>query len=246
MGVTASELELPEINAMLEARTPMQIVEWAVAQFGNELIMSSSFGAESACLIHMAATYAPRIRIVMVDTGFLFPETHRFMEDLRKRMDLNVWVYRTNQDPIAYVQGTGDTDFAFRRDVESCCEINKNNTFDRAIKELAPSAWVRGIRRDQADTRKSREIVEWSKRNNCFAISPLLPWTNRDIGLYMKQHQLPYHPLVEKGYLSIGCNPLSCTRPVMPGEDPRAGRWAGQAKTECGLHVETSLDSAKL
>lgn len=243
---TTTELDLPEINAMLETRTPPQIVAWAAAEFGNGLVMSSSFGAESAVMLHMAVQVMPRIRIIMVDTGYLFPETHAFMEALRKRFDLNIWVYRTRNDPVKYLHDAGEAQWDWRNNVEGCCAVNKNEPFDRAMKELAPAAWLRGIRRDQADTRKSRQIVEWSKRNNCYAISPLLPWSGREIGLYMKEHGLPYHPLVEQGYLSIGCNPLSCTRPVQAGEDPRAGRWAGQSKTECGLHVDSSLDSAKL
>jgi phosphoadenosine phosphosulfate reductase len=104
--------------------------------------------------------------------------------------------------------------------------------------ELQPRAWLRGIRRGQATTRSNRRIVEWNDRNHCYAISPLLAWDDTQIHDYMKQHDLPFHPLYASGYKSIGCNPLSCTRPVMPGEDPRAGRWAATAKTECGLHLE--------
>lgn len=245
MTATA-QLDLPTLNEMLEARTPPRIVEWAAAQFGEQLVMSSSFGAESAVLIHMAIQHLPRIKIVMVDTGYLFPETHRFMEDLRKRFDLNVWIYRTSQDPQKYLKEAEEIDFTVRNDVERCCAINKNEPFDRAMRELSPGAWIRGIRRDQADTRKSRHVLEWSKRNNCYAISPLLTWSGKEIGQYMQQHELPYHPLVNEGYLSIGCNPLTCTRPVQLGEDPRAGRWAGQSKTECGLHVDNSMDSARL
>ncbi len=242
---TSTELDLPDINLLLAQRTPPQIVEWAAAQFGEQLIMTSSFGAESAILLHMAASVLPRIRVVMIDTGYLFPETWSFMESLRKRFDLNVWVYRTRNDPIRYLADAGEADPAWRSNVEACCGANKNEPFDRAIRELAPAAWLRGIRRDQADTRKGRDIVEWSKRNACYAISPLLPWTGRDIGMYMKQNDLPYHPLVEQGYLSIGCNPQSCTRAVQAGEDPRAGRWAGQAKVECGLHIDASANAAK-
>jgi phosphoadenosine phosphosulfate reductase len=241
-----NQLDLPEINAMLETRTPPQIVAWAAAQFGNELVMSSSFGAESAVMLHMAVQVMPRIRVIMVDTGYLFPETHAFMEQLRKRFDLNVWIYRTRNDPIRYLSEADEKDPSWRDNVEQCCGQNKNEPFDRAMKELLPGAWLRGIRRHQADTRKARQIVEWSKRNNCYAISPLLPWNGREIGMYMKEHQLPYHPLVEQGYLSIGCNPLSCTRAVAAGEDPRSGRWSGTAKVECGLHIDESLDSAKL
>ncbi|HEY0007364.1 MAG TPA: phosphoadenylyl-sulfate reductase [Tepidisphaeraceae bacterium] len=238
--MNATDLNLPELNQMLADRTPPQIVAWAAAEFGDQLIMTSSFGAESAVLLHMAASQKPDIRIVMVDTGYLFPETYRFMEELRQRMNLNVWVFRSQQDVVKWLPDHGETDPTWRNNVEACCGANKNEPFDRAMKTLAPSAWLRGIRRDQAETRQSRSIVEWSRRNNCFAVSPLLPWSGREIGLYMKEHDLPYHPLVEKGYLSIGCNPLSCTRPVLAGEDPRAGRWAGQSKTECGLHVEKS------
>jgi len=243
--MTTTELNLDDANAVLETYEPPRIVQWAAKEFGDALVMSSSFGAESAVLIHLATRVAPRIRIIMLDTGYLFPETHQFMESLRQRFDLNVWIYRTRNDPIRYLQIANETDPSQRLDVERCCGVNKNEPFDRAIKELAPSAWMRGIRRAQASTRGDRRIVEWSDRNNCYAISPLLPWNDEQIHAYMKQHDLPYHPLYESGYKSIGCNPLSCTRPVLPGEDPRAGRWAGSTKTECGLHLEQPISGKK-
>ena len=114
------------------------------------------------------------------------------------------------------------------------------------MKDLAPKAWLRGIRRNQAETRRSTPFIEFSRRYNCHAISPLLNWTGREIYAYMKKHDLPYHPLYEKGYLSIGCNPLSCTRPVQAGEDPRSGRWSEANKVECGINLTNSLDSANL
>jgi phosphoadenosine phosphosulfate reductase len=239
-------LDLDAINPMLETKQPTQIVEWAYAQFGRDIVMSSSFGAESALLIHMATRLLPDIRIVMVDTGYLFPETHRFMEELRLRMNLNVWVYRTRNDPIAYLKQAGETDPNWRKDISACCAINKNEPFERAMMELRPRAWLRGIRRQQADTRKNRQILEWSSRYDCYAVSPLLNWTTREIYYYLKQHDLPFHPLYEKGYLSIGCNPASCTRAVGEGEDPRSGRWSGTEKVECGINLNNSLDSANL
>jgi phosphoadenosine phosphosulfate reductase len=181
----------------------------------------------------------------MVDTGYLFPETFAHMEALRKRLNLNVWVYRTRNDPIQYLRDAGEGEPSWRNDVDRCCAMNKNEPFERAMKEIAPRAWLRGIRRAQSDTRRGAQFVEWNSRYNCHAVSPLLNWSTRDIYQYMKQHDLPYHPLYEKGYLSIGCNPLSCTRPVTAGEDPRAGRWAGQGKVECGINLE-SLDSSQL
>jgi phosphoadenosine phosphosulfate reductase len=196
-------------------------------------------------MIHLAIRHKPDIRIVMVDTGYLFAETFAHLESLRKRFNLNVWVYRTRSDPIQYLREAGEGEPTWRNDIDRCCGVNKNEPFERAMKELAPKAWLRGIRRGQADTRKTAQFVEWNARYGCYAVSPLLNWSGREIYQYMKEHDLPYHPLYEKGYLSIGCNPLSCTRAVTAGEDPRAGRWAGQGKVECGINLE-SLDSSQL
>lgn len=231
-------IDLEATNAVLETYEPHEVVSWAARQFGRDLVMSSSFGAESALLIHMAIQELPDIQIVMVDTGYLFPETHEFLETLRHRFELNVWVYRTRNDPFAYLKSAGETDPTVRQDVPRCCAVNKNEPFERAMRQLKPKAWLRGIRRHQAQTRADKAVIEWSQRYDCYAISPLLNWTRREIHNYMKRHDLPYHPLFDQGYASIGCNPTTCTRPVQIGEDPRAGRWSGSNKTECGLHLE--------
>jgi phosphoadenosine phosphosulfate reductase len=239
-------LDLDTLNAVFENQQPTQVVDWTARQFGDGLVMSSSFGAESALLIHMATQVLPRVRVIFVDTGYLFPETHAFMEQLRRRFDLNVWAYRTKNDPFGYLKAHGEGDPTWRKDVDACCAANKNEPMERAMRELTPAAWLRGIRRQQAESRKAARFVEWSARYNCYAVSPLLNWGSREVHAYMKKHDLPYHPLWEKGYLSIGCNPLSCTRPVQAGEDPRAGRWAGEGKVECGINLTNSLDSANL
>lgn len=239
-------LDLDALNPTFEKQDPTQIVTWAAAQFGDDLVMTSSFGAESALLVHMANQALPGIRIVFIDTGYLFPETHAFMEQLRRRFDLNVWTYRTRNDPIAYLHKAGEENPTWRKDVEACCAVNKNEPMERAMRELRPKAWLRGIRRNQAETRKSVKPVEWSRRYECYAVSPLLNWTSREIYGYMKKHDLPYHPLYDQGYFSIGCNPLSCTRPIQIGEDPRSGRWSGTGKLECGINLNNSLDSAGL
>lgn len=243
----SSTLDLPSLNALLERATPERVVEWAASEFGDGLIMSSSFGAESAMLLHLATRRLPRIRVVFVDTGYLFPETWQFMERLRRQLDLNVWVYRTRHDPIEYLRQHGEGDPHWRSDVETCCRHNKNEPFERALADLRPRAWLRGVRRGQAETRRGIQFVEWSPRYQCHAVSPLLNLSTREIHEYLKRHDLPYHPLYEKGYASIGCNPLSCTRPVEPGQDARAGRWSGQQKVECGINLTSnSLDSAGL
>jgi len=246
-GADPGALDLPALNAMLERATAERVVEWAASEFGDELIMSSSFGAESAMLLHLATRRLPRIRVVFVDTGYLFPETWQFMEQLRRRLDLNVWVYRTKHDPIEYLRRHGEGDPHWRSDVETCCKHNKNEPFERAIADLRPRAWLRGVRRGQAETRRTMQFVEWSQRYQCYAVSPMLNLSTREIHEYLKRHGLPYHPLYEHGYASIGCNPLSCTRPIEPGQDARAGRWAGRDKVECGINLtNNSLDSAGL
>jgi phosphoadenosine phosphosulfate reductase len=247
MSAIAEQLDLPELNQMFESTDPAKIVEWSHSQFGDELVMSSSFGAESAVLLHMATQVKPNIKIIFVNTGYLFPETHRFMEELRLRLNLNVWTYRTRNDPIAYLHSAGEENPKWRKDTDACCAANKNEPFERAMKELAPKAWLRGIRRNQADTRKAAQFIDFSKRYNCYAVSPLLNWGAKETHAYLKKNDLPYHPLWEQGYSSIGCNPLSCTRPVGEGEDPRSGRWAGQDKVECGINITSnSLDSANI
>src|SRR3954452_8351895 len=136
MTQLTEELDLDAVNPVFEAYDAPRIVEWAARQFGDGLVMSSSFGAESALLIHMATRVLPDIRIVMVDTGYLFPETHTFMEELRQRFNLNVWTFRTRNDPIAYLAEAGETDPTERRDVSRCCGVNKNEPFDRAMQQL--------------------------------------------------------------------------------------------------------------
>lgn len=235
---TISQADLPALNARFASAPPHDIVRWAADTFTDRLIMTSSFGAESMCLIHLAVTARPNLPIIFVNTGYLFPETLAFMEAMRRRFNLNILEYHTRNDPIAWLTIHGEPDPRRRNNVDACCAANKNEVFDRAMKELAPAAWLRGVRADQSETRAAMQPVQWSARNNCFAVSPILRWTARDIHHYMKAHNLPYHPLWEQGYTSIGCNPETCTAPIGSAEDTRSGRWAGTTKKECGLHLE--------
>jgi phosphoadenosine phosphosulfate reductase len=243
-----SELDLDAIGTMFETADPAHIVEWTIKNFGgDQVVMSSSFGAESAVLLHLATQFLPRIKVIFVNTGYLFPETHAHMENLRQRLNLNVWIYRTHNDPITYLHQAGEENPKWRKDIESCCAANKIGPFDRAMSELKPSAWFRGIRRDQSESRKDAKFIHWHLRHSCYAVSPLLNMGQREMHAYLKKYDLPYHPLFDKGYASIGCNPLSCTRPIEIGEDVRSGRWAGADKIECGINVDkNSLDSAQI
>src|SRR5438067_12497579 len=201
MDATVEAIDTEILNPLLEKAAPEKIVSWANAEFGSNLIMSSSFGAESAVLLHMATRILLQIKVVFIDTGYLFAETFSFMEDLRRRFDLNVWTYRPRNDPFAYLKKANELDPARRNDINACCAANKNEPFERALHELQPAAWLRGIRRSQAASRSDAQIVEWSKRYDCYAVSPLLNWTTREVDAYMTEHDLPYHPLREAGYL---------------------------------------------
>jgi len=233
-----TETEVRAANERFRASHPSGIVRWAADTFGDGLIMTSSLGAESMCAIHLAIRAKPDTKIVVVNTGYLFAETLEFMARMRARWGLSVREYHTRNDPVVWLSVNGEPDPRQRRNVDACCAANKNEVFDRAMAELSPAAWLRGVRADQSAERARMEMVQWSPRNRCWAISPLLHWTARDIHQYMKQHGLEYHPLWEKGYSSIGCNPGTCTRPIGADQDQREGRWAGLGKKECGIHLE--------
>jgi phosphoadenosine phosphosulfate reductase len=247
LTTTLENLDLAPLNAMFETSDAAKVVEWTAAEFGGEVVMSSSFGVDSAVLLHMATQVIPDIKVIFVNTGYHFPETHAHLEALRRRLNLNVWIYSTRKDPIAYLHEAGEENPTWRNDRDRCCAVNKDEPFIRAMAELKPKAWLRGVRRDQAGTRKDFRFVERSEKYKVFAVSPLLNWDRRTIHAYLKKHDLPYHPLFEQGYPSVGCNPIACTRPIQLGEDSRAGRWSGSGKVECGINVEkNSLDSANI
>ncbi len=238
--------ELAAINARLADLHPHQIVQWAYETFGapdvkagtGGLVMTSSFGADAMCTLHLATQVFPAIPVVVINTGYLFAETLAFMAEMQARFHLNIREFRTKNDPVTWLTIHGEPDPTVRNNVDACCGANKNEVMDRAMHTLAPAAWLRGVRADQSEARAKMQVVQWSPRNNCYAVSPILKWHSRDLFYYMKEHDLPHHPLWEKGYLSIGCNPLTCTRAIGAGDDARAGRWAGSEKKECGIHLD--------
>ncbi len=233
--VVDAQLDLDVLSAEFEDRHALDIVAWAAETFGDDLAVSSSFGADSAVMLHLATQVKPDVKIVTVDTGFLFPETNRFRDDLARRLNLNLLVYRPQIPRDLFLQEHGKM---WRSSPDSCCAMNKREPFDRAKQELGIRCWMTGVRREQSATRRATPIVQ-RDHLGILKLSPIAPWTAKDVHYYLQENELPYHPLRARGYLSIGCQPEEgfCTRRVKPGEDPRAGRWAGFDKTECGLHV---------
>lgn len=239
--ISADALE--SLNGRFEKAHPREVVQWAADFFGNDLAMTSSFGADAMCTIQLATRVLPQIRIIFVNTGYLFPETLAFMEAVRSRYQLNVLEFHTRNDPVVWLTVHGEPDPRVRQNVAACCGANKDPVMDRAMRELSPKAYLRGVRAGQTAQRGQMKIVEWMERYQCWAISPILRWTTKDVYFYMKQHGLPHHPLVEQGYVSIGCNPTTCTRAVSFGEDERVGRWSGSDKKECGINLDLGKGS---
>ena len=230
MGASLSATELAELNARFETADPVEIIRWAVAAFRPDVALTSSFGADSAALIHMALQADPQISIRTVDTGFLFPETTAFMEGLRRRWRLNLQVVRTTL-PVAEIARLKRQHATQPVDDRYCCGEYKREAAERALAGLR--CWIAGLMRAEAVTRRNTLIVE-RLSTGLVKVSPIAAWTPKQITAYMQAHTLQYHPLWAQGYPSIGCA-LHTQKPVDPN-DPRSGRWAGQGKTECGIH----------
>ena len=215
--------ELASESARLETAPAGAAVRWAAECFGDRLVIASSF--QDAVLVDIAEKAAPGIEIVFLDTQYHFAETLWFVEEVRRRYNLNLTVVK----PLDDVQ----PDNRWKVDIEGCCGVRKVEPLARALEGKA--AWITGLRRADAPTRVRAPVVSWDLARSMVKINPLVTWTDDDMARYITDHNLPVSPLTERGYPSVGCWP--CTRPVAPGEDPRAGRWAGNDKTECGLHA---------
>lgn len=240
----AHQLDLEKINEELEKKNPPDIIAWAVEAFMPKLVMTSSFGPESGALLHMISRVNPDVPIFFLETGFHFPETIQYKEDLVRQFGLKQ-VIDLKADPERRAKLMVDyQDVPYEKNPDLCCQINKVETLDKALKGY--DAWMSGIRRKQTDFRKSIRIVE-EYEGGMYKVSPLANFTSRDVWWYLKENQISQHPLFDKGYMSIGCWP--CTRPIQDGDDERSGRWAGKAKTECGIHsfkeVKKDKDSEK-
>ena len=226
-----------KLNGEFESKPSEDLIRWAVQEFKPDLAMSTSFGAESAVLLHLVTQIHPTIPVLFTNTGFHFKETLEHRDRLVKQLNLNLRELKPEMPTEEFLAKNGKL---YERDPDSCCAQNKIAPFEKALKDY--KAWITGIRHNQAATRRTAQFVE-NYRDKLVKVNPLLNWTGKMLWDYAKKYDLPYHPLWEKGYLSIGCSPESCTRPVQLGEDPRAGRWAGKNKVECGIH--TFLETEK-
>jgi phosphoadenosine phosphosulfate reductase len=218
-------------NRLLEGATPQEILRWAVEAFHPRLTVATAFGAEGCCLVHLLAEIEPGVRVFNLDTGYQFPETLELRERIRERYGIAVELVRPEQTVAEYEAGHGGP--LYRRRPDQCCHDRKIVPLRRAL--AGYDAWVSAIRRDQTADRALADVVQWDAKFGLVKVNPLLTWTRRDVWDFVLAHDVPYNPLHDRGYPSIGCWP--CTDAVAEGADERAGRWAGTGKKECGLHV---------
>lgn len=237
MQMTAAEIA--SAAAELELASPQEVLRWAVDRFYPRLLMATAFGAEGCCILHMLGEIEPNVHVINLDTGYQFPETLALRDRVKERYGIDVELIHPELTVSEYEAEHGGPLYELRSD--QCCHDRKVLPLRNAMERIRPLCWISAIRRDQTENRSSNAAkVQWDGKFKLVKINPLLDWSKKDVWSFIMKHDVPYNPLHDQNYPSIGCWP--CTRPVAAGEDDRAGRWAGKVKKECGLHVVENQD----
>jgi phosphoadenosine phosphosulfate reductase len=218
-----------EANEKLADASAREILAWARATFGDELVVTASMA--DGVLPYLASEAAPGVDVVFLDTGYHFVETIGTRDAVGATLEINL-INITPEQTVAEQDATYGKDL-YKTDPDKCCALRKVAPLNEALSGY--TAWVTGVRREESPTRANTQVVEYDARRNMVKLNPIAPWTQDDLDGYIADNGVLVNPLQYDGYPSIGCEP--CTKRVAPGEDPRSGRWAGRAKTECGLHV---------
>jgi len=225
-----SRADVEQLADEFETRSSQDLLAWAVDRFEGSIMLTCSWQMQSSVLIDMLHQLGANIRVVELDTGLLFPETYETRERLVAKYDLEL--ERIDPRETVEEQAESEGPDLWRRDPDRCCALRKVEPLERAL--VGMDAWITGIRRAQSVTRRDAKVLELDPRG-VVKVQPLAGWTDEDVKGYLFAHDVPYNPLHDRGFPSIGCTP--CTRAIRPGEDSRAGRWADAEKTECGLHL---------
>jgi phosphoadenosine phosphosulfate reductase len=217
------------VAAELEPLSASEVLKWAFDQFGQDIYIACSLQKTSSVMVHLATEINPRARFFYLDTDVLFPETYETRDRLAERfgVEFERW-HNISLEEQAERYG----DRLWKRDPDACCQLRKVEPMREALSTV--DCWVSGIRREDSKTRASTPKFAWDKRFNLWKINPLADWTERDVWNHLNENNVPYNPLHDQGYPSIGCT--HCTRPVVPGQDSRDGRWSGSGKSECGIN----------
>ncbi|HTK75604.1 MAG TPA: phosphoadenylyl-sulfate reductase [Gemmataceae bacterium] len=226
-----SDSELAAANAALQGQSPQDVLRWSIRHFHPRLTMATAFGAEGCCLLHMLAEIEPAVHVFNLDTGYQFPETLELRERILDRYGIAVEYVRPAESVADYEARHNGPLYLYQPD--QCCQDRKIAPLRNAL--VGFDAWLSAIRRDQTEHRAAAGVIQWDAKFQLYKVNPLLTWTRKDVWQFIHRHDVPYNPLHDRSYPSIGCWP--CTRAVVAGEDERAGRWSGTATKECGLHV---------
>jgi phosphoadenosine phosphosulfate reductase len=228
------ELERVEaLSHLLDQAAPEETLLWAFEQFEERVTVATGFGAEGVALIDMAVKINPSVDVFFLDTGFLFPETYELRRRLEDRYQIEIRAFETDLTPEQQELRFGAR--LWSTDPDLCCRLRKLEPLKDALR--GKDAWITAIRRDQTLERSTAAVVEWDYQWQLTKINPIVRWTKQQVWEYISRNDVPYNPLHDRGYPSLGCT--HCTQPVLPGEPERAGRWAGHGKRECGLHGST-------
>jgi phosphoadenosine phosphosulfate reductase len=227
--------DIASLQLAAENWTPEQVLDWAFTTFGREVAISSAFGAEGMVVIDLASRVRRDFSVFTLDTEFLFPETYNLMDQIEARYGIKIEKVYSLLSPEEQARVHGAS--LWTRNPDECCNLRKVEPLRRKLAELR--AWITSIRRDQTAFRAGARRIEWDAKFGLVKINPIVDWSSQDVWQYIRERNVPYNPLHDQNYPSIGCT--HCTRAVRPGEDQRAGRWSGFAKTECGLHTIAPL-----
>jgi len=225
-----SDEELRALATKFEPNSPEILLRWALAEFGPDVALATGFGVEGCTLIDMVSRISRDARIFYLDTDLLFPETYALIAQLETRYEITFERRTTSLSLAAQAAEYGER--LWERQPDLCCQLRKVEPLKEQLAGLR--AWITAIRRDQTPSRVNASLIERDRKFNLLKINPLATWSSEEVWNYVKLHDVPYNPLYGQDYGSIGCTP--CTTLVQIGEDPRAGRWRGTVKTECGLH----------
>jgi len=234
IGFDVSDEELKAISAELESEPPEAVLRWALQEFWPDVAMATGFGAEGCVLIQMISEINRNARIFYLDTDLLFPETYSLLKRLEAQYGVRFERQATRLSLSAQSAEYGER--LWERQPDLCCRLRKVKPLQEIL--IGLRAWITAIRRDQTPARATAGIVERDQKFGLIKINPLAVWSSREVWDYVQKYDVPYNPLYDHGYASIGCAP--CTTMVQIGEGARAGRWRGSAKTECGLHEQVA------
>ena len=227
----AAPAPVVSLHPDLEGMSAEDRVRWSMDRFGDRLILTTSFGIQSAVMLHLVTRLNPEIPVVFIDTGYLFPETYRFADQLTQRLGLNLKVYNPRVSAARQEALFGKRWELGGEQLDRYNLLNKVEPMDRAVRELGAEAWLAGLRRTQSSSREDRPVLQ--VQNKVTKLHPIIDWDNREVHRYLSENNLPYHPLWEQGYVSVG--DWHSSKPLAPGMAEEETRFGGQ-KRECGLH----------